>query len=243
MRISERFPNAKGRLKFVKTERQKLSLKLRHSTLVHACSMSRPRGNINLPCWAKRSRRPVQADYIVKCGAPRNKIKRDVDVRCTCSKSRKLERDSLRGHESSSPRVRLRGNSQFVSEMGYAKEWYRSRVTGRNNDDMHCCVFYFKKVYINIERYIDIKMISSESFRFWYVLVVSISSCYMLRIDDILIVDAEWINWRFKILNIRWKMTFKIHPYETIYCTRNKYVYNILFFLLIQNCNMETFSF
>lgn len=38
-------------------------------------------------------------------------------------------------------------------------------------------------------------------------------------------------------------MTFKIHPYETIYCTRNKYVYNKLFFLLIQNRNMETFSF
>lgn len=56
---------------------------------------------------------------------------------------------------------------------------------------MHCCVFYFKKVYINIECYIDIKMISCVSFRFWYVLEVSISSCYMLRIDDILIVDAE----------------------------------------------------
>lgn len=38
-------------------------------------------------------------------------------------------------------------------------------------------------------------------------------------------------------------MTFKIHPYETIYCTSNKYVYNKFFFLLIQNRNMETFSF
>lgn len=119
---SARISRREGSAKICQKTRGRNSLercKLRHSTLVHACSMSRPHGNINLPCWAKRSRRPVQADYIVKCGAPRNKIKRDVDVRCTCSKSRNENWNAIHS-ESSSPRVR--GNSQqFVSETSWAR--------------------------------------------------------------------------------------------------------------------------